>query len=372
MVSSLHGCPMSEDGIDQWRLVPRRLELTYRATSLTTLWTMRLSDARVLACGALVSWSLVALPANAQVPTLVDIGGNWTPSAGLVLPDEVQEAVPTADPKVQVSELTARFNIPIRLSDKALLMPGVGYGIRAFSQSTAVLGQPENRELHEISASLLFMYSFNESWSLLAQVAPAFAGDFANVDGDHFRIGGAAIVSYAFSKRFTLGAGVGANYQFGALLPLPALRIDWQIADSLRLSGLLPRTLLLRWQLGDRLELGLSTSIAGQSYAITSDRVQQSWPCQGQDSDLPLTPFDEREADRERCFSNLAFSRGDVGPLVGVRLFSSVWLSARVSYLFFRRYEFLNDDNETPDFGDQELDNAVSVTARLEFRIPSS
>ena len=100
--------------------------------------------------------------------------------------------------------------------------------------------------------------------------------------------------------------------------------------------------------------------------------MQESWPCQGQAEDRPLTPFDERVADRERCFSNLAFSRGDIGPMVGVRLFSSVWLSVRGSYLFFRRYEFLNDDNETPDFGDQELDSTVAVTARLEFRIPNT
>ena len=188
---------------------------------------------------------------------------------------------------------------------------------------------------------------------------PAFAGDFANVDGDHFRMAGVAMVSYAFSDRFTLGIGVGANYQFGALLPLPALRIDWRITDSLRLSGLVPQVIALRWQLGDRLELGLSTQITGQSYALTSDRVQQGWPCQGQADDLPLTPFDERQADPDRCFSNLAFSQGDIGPFAGVRLFSSVWLSVRASYLLFRRYEFLNGDNETPDFGDQPTGQRV-------------
>ncbi len=324
-----------------------------------------------MALAAVVVAALVASTAHAQAPSLVDIAGDWVPSASVGLPDEVQNAVPMADPKVQVSELSARLNVPIRLSDDALLMPGVGYGIRAFSQSASVVNVPDDAELHELSASIVFIYRFTDSWSMLLQVAPAFAGDFANVDGDHFRFGGVTMVSYAFSRRFTLGLGVGANYQFGALLPLPALRIDWHITDSLRLSGLLPQSIVLNWQLGDRLELGLSSSITGQSYAITSDRVQQRWPCSAQASDLPQTPFDERQADTDRCFSNLAFSRGGVGPVIAVRLFSSVWLSARASYLFFRRYEFLNDKNETPDFGNLELDNTVSVTARLEFRIPN-
>ena len=209
--------------------------------------------------------ALLVSTAEAQAPRLVEIAGDWAPSAGLGLPDEVQELAPTADPTVQVSELAARINIPIRLSDKALLMPGIGYSILAVSQSGAILDQPETRELHAISASLLFMYEFSDSWSMLLQAAPAFAGDFANVDGDHFRFAGVAMVSYAFSERFALGLGVGANYQFGALLPLPALRIDWRLSDSLRLSGILPQGLMLRWQLGDRFELGLSTSITGQS-----------------------------------------------------------------------------------------------------------
>ena len=88
---------------------------------------MRIRDLRAIAWTTAGAVALVASTAHAQAPRLVDIAGNWVPSTGVGLPDDVQNLAPDIDPKVQVSALSASVNIPIRLSDDALLMPGVGY-----------------------------------------------------------------------------------------------------------------------------------------------------------------------------------------------------------------------------------------------------
>ena len=325
-----------------------------------------------------VAWGLGMMVVTAaplawgQAPSIFSVTGEWAPPSGVQFPDSLQDLTADVEPDIQVSTLDVRFNVPIRLTDKALLMPGASYGIAAFSQSNSVFGEPENRELHSVMASILFNYRFNESWSLTLQAAPGLAGDFADLDGGHFRVAGLALVDYRFSPRFSLGGGIGFSYQFGEPLPLPVLRVDWRISDSVRLTAMLPQQTMLVWRPHDRVELGLMASIRGQSYALTSEAVQGQWPCRGQAADVPATPFDERQADANRCFSTLAFSRGEVGPVASVRLVSSLWLSVKAGFLFFRRYEFLNEDGETSDIGDFELDQTVSVMSQLTFRIPNT
>ena len=325
----------------------------------------------IAALVSMASFSGVQAAQAQGAPPIVSISGEWVPPAGVELPQEALDLLPEAERELELPYFDAAVNVPIRLSDSAVLMAGVRYGLLLPSGSGTGV-DVEDPAFHSVMAQLLFNYQFNSSWRMVLQVAPALAGDFANFDSDHFRLAGMGLVSYRFSPSFALSAGVGATYRFGALQPVPVLALDWQISESVRLDAVVPALLNLTWRPHDRFEVGIAASIIGQSYAVTSDRVQQRWPCRGQDVDNPDTPFDEAVADTDRCFDRLAFSRGEIGPVIGVRLFESVWFLARASYLFFRRYEFLNADNETPDFGDIAVDRTVSVMGALQLRVPNT
>ena len=333
---------------------------------------MRVRQHRVIGTVVALATFVGIHEAQAQIPPpLVSISGEWVPPATVELPPEVEEVAPNAGREIELPMFDAAVNVPIRLSENAVLMPGIRYGLLIPSDSGTAFNF-EDPEFHVVTAQLLFSYRFNSEWSMVLQVAPALAGDFANIEGDHFRMGGTGLVSYRFSPRFELGLGAAATYRFGELQPLPVLRIDWQISDSVRLGAVLPALLNLTWQPHDRFELGIAGSVNGQSYAVTSDNVQQRWPCRAQADDNPATPFDERAPDNDRCFDRLAFSRGEIGPVASVRLFSSVWFSVRASYLFLRRYEFLNANNETSDIGDITVGRTISVMGSIQLRIPKS
>ena len=317
--------------------------------------------------------SLVAAPAHGQEPSLFQISGDWIPNSGVIVSDDLEQIAPAPDIDARVATFSANFNVPIRLTDRSLLMPGASYELLSIRQTDARVGIPTERELHSVSVSLLFSYRLTQRWGLMVRVAPALTGDFAELDGDHFRLAGAAIASYTFSSDFTLGAGVVAGWQFGQPLPLPAIIARWQIADTVRFDGFLPLRIALVWRPHDRIELDLSASVRGQSYALTSQRVQGQWPCRPRPVDDPnTTAVDESEADPERCLSSLAYSQVEIGPTVGVRLWSSLWLSIQAGLPVVRRYEFLNEDNETPDIGDLGLDPSIMVRAQLTLRIPNS
>ena len=334
---------------------------------------MNTTNLRLVRAAALMIVGLVGVPAHAQAPSLLFFSGDTIFESGLSAPDSDEELSPSPDAETRVSTFLAGFNIPIKLSDRAVLMVGGRYELMLIRQDGAREIVPDEFDLHVASASLLFNYKITDSWSLSLQAAPGLAGDFVNVNGDHFRMNGAAIAQYEFSKRFALGFGVLVNWQFGEPLPLPAIRLQWRIVDSLQFTAFLPAQAALTWRPVDRIELGLAASVRGQSYALTSDRIRGRWPCTAQEVDNPETVnFNESEANPDLCFDTLAYSRVDVGPTVAVRIVSSLWLSVRAAYTVLRRYDFINDDGETPDIGNLELDNNFLVQGQLSWRIPGS
>lgn len=308
--------------------------------------------------------------AHGQTPTLAYVGGEWIPDSQVRAPVGLDGRVdPTLE--LEVGAFAAGISVPIVLGDQAVLLPGVSYDFLGLNQAPVRFGLPERLELHVVTASVLMEYRFDPKWSAAGQLAASLAGDFSEVREDHLRLSGFALLSYDFSERFSLGLGLLVTWRFGTALPVPAIRVNWTISETLVLDGVLPAQLRFAWQPHDRFEIGITGSIRGQSLALSSGAVQERWPCSAQPVNDPATVgVDETVASPDRCFSNLAYSRGDIGPAVAFRVAKSLWLSAHASVALYRRYEFLNDMGETPEVGDLTVDPNVTLRLLLTFRIP--
>ena len=295
---------------------------------------------------------LAAGPARAQAPTLLQVAGDWTPTSGFETPAGLGEASAPGELEVRVANFGASVNVPFRLTKDILLLVGGRYDLLDIQQEGA--GALEARQLHAVSTSLMVNYRMTPDWDLTLQVAPRLSGDFVDVGGEHFQASGSALVSYRFSPSLTLGGGLLVGNQFGEPRPLPALRLQWQILDRLRLDALLPAQAALTWQPHERVELGLSATLRGQSFALTSERATS-----GCGADVATSRL---------CAERLAYSRGEIGPSVGVRLSSSLWFEARAGLPFLRRYSVFTKG--TPQEG--RLDPNLVVQAQLSFRLPRS
>ncbi len=320
-------------------------------------------------CIFLVAIGLLASHRCARAQSLATVSGSWIPTSDLRVSPDIPELEPQDDVGVQVSIFRAGVNVPLRITQRVRLIPGLSYQLLSINQ----VGDSEDQALHDVSASVLLYFQATETWSFSLQAASTLAGDFAEVGTDHLRFGGSALASYTFSPRFVLGAGILVGWQFGRPLPLPAVRLQWQISYDVRLRALLPSEAELIWRLHDRVELSLWAGIRGQTYALTSERTQGRWPCAAQSADdINTEAVDEREARPQSCVTKLSYSQGEVGPKVSVRLTSSLWLSVQGTFAFFRRYEPLNDMNEVPEVGVLNLDRNVAVQAALTLRIPKT
>ena len=120
----------------------------------------------------------------------------------------------------------------------------------------------------------------------------------------------------------------------------------------------------------DRVEIGARAEVAGNAYAVRDSRIRSAWPCAaGIDDQVANEPV-EIPAEPAECFDHMAYSVASAGAVVGVRLFSSVWLNAFVGHSFYRRFEQMNEFDERITGGVQDLPNTLLIRAGLTFRIP--
>ena len=300
--------------------------------------------------------------AEAQFPDLIEVSGQYMPGSSV-------ENAPVGE--AQVAAYDVAINAPIVLvDDSTFLIIGAAHHVDSISFTETPPGFVDLRALHSTELSLLFVQLLPHDWSLSIRLAPGIAGDYHRIDSDMLRLNSVAMASHAFSERFILGGGVITTYSFGSFLPLPALFVDWTIADGLRLEAFLPAFLWARWTLWNRLEIGARAEFQGNAYAVRDARIRNAYPCRGRAEDDPSTPADERQANPDACLDHFAYSVGSAGGTVGVRLFSDVWLSAYAGYTFFRLFEPRNAEDETLPDGDNTLGNDFVLRTAIAWRIP--
>ena len=304
----------------------------------------------------------VTSPARAQFPNLVDLSSQYLPSVPVEEPRPVRAQLTTYD---------VSLNVPLQLGERTYLIPGLGYHVDAVSFENVPAGFTELRALHSLEASLLLVHMLSPDWSLSFRLGPGVAGDFTGFDSGMMRLSAVALATHTFSERLVFGGGALATYAFGTLLPLPALYLDWYATRHLRIETFVPAFLNVTYTLWDRVEIGGRAEVAGNAYAIRDPGIASTWPCAGQPEDDPATAEDETQALPAQCFDHMAYSVGSAGALLGVRLFSSVWLNAFVGHTFYRRFEQMNDSDDRIAGGVQDLPNTWLVRAGLTWRIPN-
>ena len=312
-------------------------------------------------CAVAVGLLIGPSPAAAQFPNLLEIGGQYMPGA------DVPDAPPT---EAQVASYDASVSVPLPLAKTTYLVLGGAYHADSVSFSMAPDDFIELRAFHSAEVSVLFVQLLPDDWSLSFRLAPGLAGDFRAVDLEMLRVNALAMASYSFSESFVLGGGLLMSYGFGALLPLPAIYLDYRPTPAVRIEAFIPAFANLSWSLGNRIELGARAELQGNEYAVRDRRIRDAYPCAAEPTDDPATEPDERNADADACLDHFAYSVGSAGATLGVRLWDSWWLTMYGGHTFFRRFEPKNAANDTLVGESDDLDNSFLFRATLSWRIP--
>ena len=308
-----------------------------------------------------VSLWLFAGHANAQLPDLAEVSGQYVPPAELV-------SRPPA--KVGMTAFNASANLPIPLSNRTFLIPGLAYHFDSLSYSDTPPNFTELRAFHSVEAPLLAVQLLPNDWALSVRLAPGLAGDFLGFDIGLLHLSALVLGTHSFSSHFSLGGGAIVTYAFGSLLLLPAVSIDWKPLDGVQVLAFVPVLFSAKYTIGGRLEIGVRADIGGNSYSIRDSRVTDVWPCVANASDNPATPANEAAANPAECIDHVAYSVGVAGAQVGVRLFDSIWWTAFAGATIYRRLDQQNINNDPISGGELTIPNEFVVRSSLAWRIP--
>lgn len=309
----------------------------------------------VLACAALVGSASVA---EAQVPNLVDISAQY-------VPDDTDASSSGAE----IATFRLGLNVPIPLSPRRFLILGGSYQVDAATVS-APMSVDRTFRTPGLSATLIQLLP--NRWTWVSRVGASLSGDFDEVDRRMLAVSAMTIVSHPITERFSLGGGAIVSAGFGQVMPLPALLINWRPTDNLLVESLLPAFASARHTAWNRIELGTLVDIGGGNYAVRDSRTRDSWPCAGQATDDPMTTADETMARPDVCFDHVSYRVASASLLFGVRLTSSLWLTAYGGVSFYRQAEKRNRSGDALEGGTQSLPTAPFFRASMTWRIPRS
>lgn len=292
--------------------------------------------------------------AHAQFPDLIEFSATYLPDVPIEVPSE--QGV-----RAQVASYHLALNVPIILSPKTFLVPGLAYRVDAVSYLGAPDGFADLRAFHALEIPLLFAQILPHDWTLVLRVAPGIASDFRAFDTDALRLSGAALAMHSFSDDVSLGFGVIASYGFGSLMVLPALALTLGSDDSpVALELMLPAYARFKVRVSEGLELGLRAEVSGSSYSVRDPRVARAWPCVD----------GEQPADVDRCFDNLAYSVVDASAYVSVNVWGTLWLEASIGHTLYRRFESNNAKGEAAEDGGQQLPDTWGARVGLALKLP--
>lgn len=302
---------------------------------------------RIAAGLAALALGGAARPAQAQMPPLLELSGQYLPASD----------VPSAGGlRAQVATYEASASVPIAIGRGTFLAPGVAYHVESVSYARRTAGLTPPEALHALDVSVLLARTVAERWTLSLRGGAGMASELAYLDSGALRGSGMGMISYSFGERLLVGGGALLAWGFGELHPLPVVCVDWRPLGWLRLEVSVPSFAALTTSIGDRLELGTQIDVNGYEYALRHAAARAT--C--------------RPGAAGPCVDHLATSVVSASALVRVRLVSTVWLSLQAGSTLLRRYEQKDAASRTVAGGRNDLPNELLVRAGLVWRLPGT
>ena len=283
----------------------------------------------VIAVAAFVGASEVAW---GQGRSLASVSFEIVPKVSLV-------GMPPGQPvEIGMSTLRTALTVPYFIkSTKTVLLPGASYGLNMVSVDGVT--EPPSR-WHQVGLSLGLMQILSRRWRTLMMLRPSIAGDFKDIDGDHFRFSGVALGIVQIKPNLAFGFGLVANYQFGELLPLPGLMLRWEPLEGLLVDIFLPAFLRTSYTWAGRIEVGVELMMSGNRYTIRDNEL----------------------------VDNVRYTQVDGGGFLALRLVSLLWLKAYGGAGLYRRFDIYDKAGDA--IRDFEFERGPVLRVGLEFRMP--
>lgn len=246
----------------------------------------------------------------------------------------------------RISSFRGYFTLPLVLKKHKtiLFLRGEGKLLRNLVEGGPDPQLPEN--LYSASAQLGALHFLPKRWRFAAYFTPGFA---SNLNGSFDRkdvvLQGGFLLQKTLKADTSLVLGAGFFYStvFGDALLMPTFKLYWR-KQKFAVSMLLPQRLRLYWRQDQTLNYGFSLRASGNRYHINGAPLP----------DQQLGDF-------------IRFSALTLGPDMQLRLAPNLYWSFSLGLIGARRYEVLDQRNNTSD---HSLNGSLYARAGLFFGRP--
>jgi hypothetical protein len=265
---------------------------------------------------------IIAGNASSQLRPSWSFGYDFLPYQGIDEPIEMPDGTMVDDAEVRLSKFRTAFTYPVLFSrGKTILLNEISYQHIRFDyhRTTSLL-----EKLHSVGYTLTMLHYISDKWSLLAIGKSSLASDLeVDISMDDFSFQAATIFNSHFGQRISIGFGAAYSTQFGSAVPIPLLALDWNNGAKWSAKAILPSSLEVWYNQGQRIDLGLLVTGDGDNYRFDPGSYRDTSP--------------EPE---------LRYTMMTIGLASKIDLYGQICLNIEAGIIGLHRFEFYSGDEE--------------------------
>ncbi|THD65869.1 hypothetical protein E7Z59_14915 [Robertkochia marina] len=212
------------------------------------------------------------------------------------------------------------LNVPIVLNEKQIWYNSVNYmqwNVNNDIEMTDEIANPI--QVYGLILRTGLIQKLSNGNAIQVVFMPRLMTDLNNIDHKHFQIGGTFIYEKIVHQRLKIGYGVLYNQEVSGPNVTPLLNLEWKISDRWSVSGLLPISSKVKYNVNERLNLGLHHFGLLTTYRLGEEAYQNDY-------------IERRSI--------------DLGLFVRYKLVGGIHIEGRYGYSFGRSYGQYREDDK--------------------------
>lgn len=268
-------------------------------------------------------------------------------------------AVEGSDEKVNFNTRAMDAKIPVKISDKLILLPGT-----ELANNSIVNSNGNSWVFSSVALQLGLEYKWSDRFKSVFMVIPKYSTTFTGgVDSKDLQFGGLTLNTFKRSDNFDWRFGAYVNSELFSVMIVPLFGFNWKMNEKWRWKMLIPVNLELSRIMNKRWIAGLLFIGANASY-----RMRQQLN--------PYATYPENYQPYMDKADNNAWLYSDI------YLTKNLVLNLKAGYSVLRKYRLYNEDDKLDlklgpvNLGNDRADvpalmkNGLSFEARFIFRMP--
>lgn len=180
----------------------------------------------------------------------------------------------------KTSETGAMLNlvVPIVLNEKQIWYNSLNYMFWNVNNDIIMPDNIANTiSIHGLILRTGLIQKLSNGNSIQAVFSPRLMTDFKNVDAKHFQLGGTFIYEKVYHKALKIGYGLLYNQETFGINIVPLVNLEWKISEKWFMSGLLPIYSKIKYQVNEKLNLGMHHFGLVTSYRLGDEAYQNDY-----------------------------------------------------------------------------------------------